>query len=106
MALPTKATSQITDASQVATPAPDEMQTILPQRLESLSSSPDEQQTILPGSLNKAGDRSPVPEQEACFPQIPGYRIIKELGKGGMGVVYQSEQIKLHRLVALKMIRG
>src|SRR6056297_1855618 len=38
-------------------------------------------------------------------PDIPGYRIGQEIGRGGMATVYRAQQLSLDRTVALKIMK-
>lgn len=52
------------------------------------------------------GMRSEVSNLPFAAPELSGYRIDRELGRGGMGVVYRAEQERPQRVVAIKMLRA
>ncbi len=45
-----------------------------------------------------------VADDAASYPQIPGYRVLKKLGQGGMATVYLANQLSLDRQVSVKIM--
>ncbi len=68
------------------------------------SSTTDKTRAQVPFRGKGSSTEDPLSASNAALPDIPGYDVLKQIGRGGMGIVYKAIQKSTKRLVALKLL--
>ena len=93
----------LADVERGAKPDPDALAAEYPESPELVKQYLATMNFIL-GAVESSAGAAPKEEWKQAPPKLGDYRIVREIARGGMGIVYEAEQISLGRQVALKIL--